>query len=146
MDKKYFIGGIALLAILFYVITSGSGEVQIPTANKVLGNISSADAMQSTTTSSSWDTFAAAKTFKLLCSTPGVLGSVIINNETAGSFNIYDGTTTSSHTMHATTTLANINASLAENAYPFNSVANIGLIVEFQSSNVASSTITYRCS
>lgn len=147
MKKISTLGGIVIvLAIVIYSLLSRS-PVSLPEAKIVTGNIASGDAMQSTTTDSSWNTAALdIGGFKRLCSTPGVLGSTIINDATPGAFTIYDGTTTRTHTMHATNTLAKVTASQAEGAYPYNSIARVGIIVEFQIPNVASTTITYRCS
>jgi len=80
---------------------------------------------------------------KLLKGGAGEFGSVIITNSTAGSFNLYDATSTN-HGDHATTTLAKIGASLAAGTYVFDVSFSRGLLVEFQSTNVASGTITWR--
>ena len=81
--------------------------------------------------------------YKVLKNGNGELGSVIITNSTAGSFNLYDATSTN-HGGHATTSLASISASLAAGTYTFDVAFSRGLLVEFQSTNVASGTITYR--
>lgn len=138
---SYIIGG--LLVVFLGIVTTFRVNVSpIPT----VGSVAVSNEYQSTTTDSTWNTPATVTGgFKLLCSGPGTLGSVIVTNETAGRLNIYNGTTTLSHPTHPTTTLANVYPSQAENAYPYDSVASIGLIAEFQSPNVASATITYRC-
>lgn len=82
---------------------------------------------------------------KLLKTGPGVLEHIVITNETAGSFNVYDATSTNTnHRNHATTTIAKISASLAEGSYDFQVAFARGLLIEFQSTNIASSTITWK--
>lgn len=145
MKNKLALGGLILLAVfVIYGITSSK---PIKTADTVFGNIATFEAMQATTTDVTWTVTAdfANTRFKQLCSAQGILGSVIIQNETAGSFNIYDGTTTNHVNTATSTILAKVYASQAEGAYPYNAYARTGIIIEFPSTNVASSTITYRC-
>lgn len=82
--------------------------------------------------------------FKRLKTGSGVLGSLIITNSTAGSLNFYDATTTVNGGVYGTTTLAKIAPSLAAGTYIFDVAFTKGLLVEFQSTNVASGTITYQ--
>lgn len=95
-----------------------------------------------TTTGSSFNGQAAiVGGFKMLRSGYGVLDCVIISNETLGSFTLYDGTTTTNGAIYATTTLFTVYPSLAENQYCPEIQFLRGLVMEFQSPNVASSTI-----
>lgn len=74
----------------------------------------------------------------------GVLTGFVITNETAGSFNLYDATSTD-HGDHATTTLVNAYANLAEGQYTDLNIAfRRGLLIEHQSTNVASGTILWK--
>lgn len=128
---------IVILAGVLYIISLRGQSLRSVESN--------AGAYNSTTTSSSWDTTAATTGgFKLLKLGYGTLGSVIIMNETIGSFTLYDATTTVNGGVYGTTTLAKVYASQAEGTYTYDTIFRRGLIVEFQSSNVASSTITYR--
>jgi hypothetical protein len=99
------------------------------------------DSLISTTTDG-WT--ASVGSFKLLACGSGVLSSVIIGNETAGSFNLYDATTTRNGAVYGTTTITKIYASQAEGSYEYNVYFKTGLIAENQSTNVASTTITFR--
>lgn len=130
------IGILVVLVVLVAVSLIKSPSVEQP----VLGNFGGEAAYATTT-----DQFAAATvgSSKVLKTGPGVLEHVVITNETAGSFNLYDATSTK-HGDHATTTLAKISASLAEGTYDFQVAFSRGLLVEFQSTNVASSTITWK--
>lgn len=94
------------------------------------------------TTTMDWNigTSATAGGSKLLKTGSGVLRTVVINNETAGLINFYDATSTN-HGDHATTTLFKVPASLAEGDYELNVAFSRGLLAEYQSSNVASSTV-----
>jgi len=75
---------------------------------------------------------------------PGVLTGFVITNETAGSYNLYDATSTD-HGNHATTTLVNVYANLAEGQYSNMNIAfSRGLLIEFQSTNLASSTVLWK--
>lgn len=74
---------------------------------------------------------------------PGALGSVVITGAGTGVINVYDGTTTTSHSDSATTTIATIPASAAAGTYTFDALYYKGLIIEIVGS-AATSTITYR--
>lgn len=126
---------IIISVLLLIVAALGGGTV----ANN-LGS-SYGDATSATSTSS----FAipTVGSFKVLKTGPGVLSKVVITNETAGAFNLYDATSTN-HGDHATTTLINVYANMIEGSHELNIAFARGLIVEFQSTNVASSTIGFR--
>lgn len=137
---------IGLVIVALLVLSQGDKN------NSVVGSIDDGGAYTSTTTDSSWNTPAQSTSrFKLLKTGPGILGSILINNETAGSFTLYDATTTATTTRMlteagaiATSTLAKVYASMAEGTYVYDTAFTWGLIAEFQSSNVASSTITFK--
>lgn len=135
MKNYLIIGGAIVGAIL--VLLSINGDKQIIS----YGAIDSGPNKATTTYSFG---SVSANGSKLLKTGSGVLSAVIITNETAGSINFYDGTTTSAHALHATTTLFNASASLAENEYEINVAFTRGLLLEFPSTNVASATITWR--
>lgn len=107
----------------------------------IVGNTSQADALQSTTTSAMT---ASVGSFRMLACGTGMLGSVIIENETLGSFNFYDATTTRNGAIYGTTTLPKIYPSLAEGTYDYNIFFKTGLVMEHQSTNIGSSTITFK--
>lgn len=141
---------IALLSAILVAMATGFLTLQkqilkVHNGSSLLGYGSVSEASYSTTTSSSWNTAAATTGgFKLLKTGSGMLDSVIITNESAGSFTLYDATTTVNGAVYGTTTLAKVYASMAEDSYHYGTWFNYGLIVEFQSSNVASSTITWK--
>ena len=126
---------VILTSVFFIVIKSDKN------GSKSLGGVAQGQSYMSTTTHD-FGTVSAGSS-KLLKNGDGEFGSVIITNSTAGSFNLYDATSTN-HGDHATTTLAKVGASLAAGTYIFDVVFSRGLLVEFQSSNIASSTITWR--
>jgi hypothetical protein len=138
--SKLIIGILAVMFLLF-----GGVYLSNRQNSTIYSGVTDGQAYNSTTTSNTWDAKALVTGgFKLLKTGSGTLGSVVITNSTAGSFNLYDATTTVNGGAYGTTTLARIAASVAAGTYMFDSVFNTGLIVEFQSSNVASSTITWR--
>ena len=73
----------------------------------------------------------------------GVFGSVVITGAATGVINIYDGTTTASHSNRATTTLATFPASTAAGTYVFDVQYLDGLIYEVVGT-VGTSTITWK--
>lgn len=99
------------------------------------------DAMQGTTTDG-WT--ASVGSFKMLACGSGMLGTVNVLNETTGSLNLYDASTTANGAIYGTTTLTKVYASQAEGPYPMNIYFKYGLVAESQSTNVASTTITFR--
>lgn len=140
MKKILIIGSGVLLALIVFF-----GFKLQSNAPSTLGSIGDGQAYNATSTSD-WG-IATVGAFKLLKSGSGVLGSVVITNATAGSFNIYDATTTvngGQGAFYSTTTLSKIGASVAAGTYTYDVSFNKGLIIEFQSTNIASSTITWR--
>lgn len=130
-----------LITILLAIVALlGGGYVA---TNAPLGSVESESGGYYATTTASFPATAVGGN-KLLKNGPGILGSVVIVNETAGVLNFYDATTTGSHTNHPTTTITTIPASLAEGTYTFDVTFSRGLIVEFPSTNMASSTITWK--
>lgn len=132
--------------IAVFILLLGGVYISNQKNSNTLGSISSSgDAYIATSTNSSWNTPAATTGgFKLLKTGQGILGSVVITNDTAGSYTLYDATTTTNGAIYGTTTLANVYANLSEGTYTFDVAFSRGLIVEFQSPNVASSTITFK--
>lgn len=132
---------LALVIVIFLGFVSFNARPE----SKIYGSIIEGQAYNSTTTDSTWNAAALISGgSKVLKVGPGTFGSVIITNSTAGSFNVYDATTTVNGGIYGTTTLARIPASLAAGTYTFDSSFGRGLLIEFQSSNVASGTITSR--
>lgn len=131
--------GIVILVALVIIIGLVTDE---KSPNSKTGSIMDGQAYNSTTT----DTFGAeiVGAFKVLKVGYGNLGSVVITTSTAGSFNLYDASTTVNGAVYGTTTLAKIGASAAAGTYTFDTTFTKGLVVEFQSTNLASSTITWR--
>jgi len=135
---------VGVLAVIVLILGYGKFTITPTPEGITVAGVPIGSDYQSTTTSSVMNTAAANLSYLLLACGPGTLGNVIINDVTTGSFNLYDGTTTRSHTMHATTTLGKATASMAEGTYEHDSHFTNGLILEFPSSSIASSTITFR--
>lgn len=141
MKKILLIITVLILAFIGYL--SFNKDTNISSIN--LGSIGSDSYLATSTIDASWTTAAAGLGgFKVIKNGPGVVGSVIITNETTGSFTLYDATTTAAHSDHATTTLIKVYPSMAEGTYILDVAFSRGLIAEFQSTSVASSTITYK--
>lgn len=109
----------------------------------VTGSVARGSEYQSTTTRSFPATSLTDPT--ILCPDGGVLGSVVVTGANTGVLNFYNGTTTSSHSLYATTTIATLPASLAAGTYTFDAVATIGLIFDQDSGIMPTTTITYKC-
>lgn len=147
MNKIVTVATVATLFLVLTLVLQNNG-VNAP----IVGNVVAGGELQSTTTSNTFNTPAeTVGGFKILACGAGMLGSVNLTNETTGSFTLYDATSTRNAAVVATdgstvgsTTLAKIYASTAEGNYAYNSRFKHGLIVEFQSPSIASSTITYR--
>ncbi len=135
MTLKQKIVGAIVAVLAIFGVSIGIND------SKTFGGAVS-DANFSTTT----DTFAVPTvgTSKLLKSGAGVFNCVTLTNETTGSFNLYDATSSAAHTDYATTSLLKIYASTAEGEYCPEIGFSRGLIVEFQSPSVASGTITWK--
>lgn len=118
-------------------------SINKPAREFITGSVSYGSEYQGTTTRAIPGTSLTSPT--TLCSTNGVLGSLVITGANTGVINFYDGTTTSSHTDHATTTIATIPASTAAGTYTFDVSTRRGLIYDVASGNTATATITYRC-
>lgn len=109
------------------------------------GSVAIGGESQGTTTGSTWNTPALITGgFKLLSCSAGSLNNVVIDTATAGSFTLYDATTTVNGAIYGTTTIARVSASVAAGSHAYDRAVKYGIIAEFQSPNVASSTITFR--
>lgn len=112
-----------------------------------LGSISSSgDAYTSTTTDTTWNTTTFPTGLKIIKTSSGILGSVVVSGATTATvLTFYDATTTGAHANHATTTIAKINTSTVAGTYTFDVAFGRGLVVEFPSAlGAASSTITFK--
>ncbi len=128
-----------LIAILGAIIVLLGGY-------QVLGSVQDAGGGYYATTTIDWNIGAGGAVpgySKLLKNGPGLLGSVIIVTDTAGALEFYDATSTS-HGHHATTTLMKVPSALAEGTYTIDANFFRGLLVVYTTSNVASSTITWK--
>lgn len=140
MKMKYILGGIGIfIAVLLGTLYRGVNKntEQFISIGSVMG------VPYKATTTHDFGSVAVGGS-KVLKTGSGLLGSLVITNSTAGSLNFYDATTTVNGGVYGTTTLAKIGASLAAGSYIFDVAFSKGLIVEFQSTNVASGTITYQ--
>lgn len=132
---------IVTIAVVTLVLVVSLIFVKKGQAPAIVGNVGLADAFLSTTTSTMTATVGS---FRLLACGTGMLGSIIVENETAGSFNLYDATTTRNGAIYGTTTAAKVYSSQAEGTYDYNRFFSTGLIMEHQSTNIGSSTITFK--
>lgn len=105
------------------------------------GGVNYGSEMQSTTTR---DFAGTALTTRVLKTEPGALGSITITGANTGIIRIFDATTTGEHSLHATTTLAEIPASAAAGTYVFDVIATRGIVFEVVSGLAPTSTISYR--
>lgn len=127
----------AIVASLFSLFDSSKGRL-------VVSGVNRSNEYQSTTTRAYPATSLTDPT-QLCPDGGGVLGSVVITGANTSIINFYDGTTTSNHSLHATTTIATIPASTAAGTYTFDAIASRGLIFDQDGGNLATTTITYRC-
>lgn len=132
-----------LIVIIGLCVVLGVGYVSFNKKTATLGNIQTGGGDYATST----DQFGSLSigSTKVLKTGQGVLTGIMITNETAGSFNLYDATSTN-HGDHATTTLIKVYANLAEGDYivPNGIAFTRGLLFETQSTNIASATIMWR--
>ena len=134
-----FGGVLGTLVIILAFLIGVSGGID---GNKSLGSVDQESGGYLSTTTLDFSVPVVGG-YRLLKNGSGILGSVVITNSTAGSFNLYDATSTN-HNDYATTTLAKISASVAAGTYTFDSVFSRGLVIEFQATNVASGTVTWK--
>jgi hypothetical protein len=73
----------------------------------------------------------------------GTLGSVVITGANAGTFVLYDATSTMTNTEWATTTLATFPTNAATGTYTFDVIFQKGLLLDYVT-GMATSTITWR--
>lgn len=150
MQKIHKVFLSAAVALSFTAILIAS---RIGAPAPFLGNISSYEAMQSTTTGP----FTGVRDGKVLCSSGGVLGSVQVTGPVYNSqFYILDATTTdvvNGNAIRAATSsliLVDITKPVPGNAtttgdLPLNSIARTGIIIGAFGNSLATTTITYRC-
>jgi len=82
---------------------------------------------------------------QLLKKGPGTLGSVVVTLGSAAGLEFYDATTTSSHSNHATTSLALFKTTATAGTYTFDVEFTRGLVVVTTGAvGVASTSITFR--
>lgn len=144
--------GALILGVCLYFLPSINGGIEAiknkptPSPSKSIevgaGSTQGGAYYSTTTTQAMFD----ATRFHLLKTGGGVLGSAVITNATAlAPFNLYDGTTTSSHANLATTTLGSFGTGALSGSYAFDSAFIYGLIIEFPSgASPASTTITWQ--
>jgi hypothetical protein len=94
-----------------------------------------------TTTDATWGAYAGGKLVK---SGTGSLGSVIVTLTSNGTLELYDATTTTNHSDHATTSLGLFRTTTA-GTYVFDVEFKRGLVVVMNNTvGVASTTVTWR--
>lgn len=133
--EKIFLG-FAIILTIFALVIVGYKNPQHSAGSVGVGN-----SYHSTTTITSLGV--AMATNHLLQTGTGDLGSVVITGANTGVINIYDSTTTGSHSDYPTTLLASFPASIVAGTYTFDTQFYHGLVVEI-TGTVATSTITFR--
>ena len=107
-----------------------------------VGSVNVANEYSATTTDATWST--AVTGCKDTLTLSKTLGSVIVTKTSNAILNIYDATTTKSHSDHATTTIASFPLTTV-GTYTFDVIANRGICVSVDTVvGVASTTITTR--
>lgn len=104
------------------------------------GSVNDASASYEATTTRSHD--GTALTSRTLSQGFGTLGSVVVVG-TGGAVTFYDATTTSNHSDHATTSIANLPTSLSVGTYTFDIKYTRGLVMVVDS-GVGTSTVTWK--
>ena len=137
----------AIIAFLLAIVALLGGGY---TANK-LGSVEVGNQYQSTTTPALADAANLCPARPgMASSTTGVLGNVNILKSNTGSFTIYDATTTNialrNNMATSAITLAEFPASPTVGSYVFDISFRYGLLVDYSSAAVQStSTLSYRC-
>lgn len=105
------------------------------------GSVAVGGEYQSTTTSTGFTNYSVLQNR----STSGscTLGSVIITGAAAGTFTIYDATSTVTNTLWPTTTIASFPTNAAVGTYTFDVACRQGILVDFKGT-LGTTTITYR--
>lgn len=129
------VAGAVMIGFLMFSVISDKANTAY--ASVAIGNeykATTTDATWSTATTQCKDTLTGSKT----------LGSIIVTKTSNAVINIYDATTTASHSNHATTTIASFPLTTV-GTYTFDVTATRGLCVVVDTTvGVASSTITTR--
>ncbi len=138
---KKILTGIAVVVLFVVGVFSFNKNPGTP----AVGSVSNGSSYQSVTIATGLQ-----GTSETLCSTSGVLGSIIITGAAASVLEVYDATTSNSslRTTVATTSLRKIvsmPASAAANTYTFDANAYQGIIYEVTGTK-ATTTLTYKCS
>lgn len=138
MNKtKIFFGGVVCLLIVVAFSFFVNNNPKLVSASVAQGN-----EYQSTTTDKTWET----NSIRVLNSVPGALAQVTVTTSGGNTLDIYDATTTNAtlRTNTATTTLAHFQTVGTNETFTFDAIYRYGLIVQTSTTNVASSTITWR--
>lgn len=128
------------LTVFVLVLVATRNQTQTAYGSVAFGND-----YQATSTDQTWTTL----TPKVLDSSNGSLGSVVITTVGTGSLTLYDATTTdvtkrTGATATSTITLANFVVTTGLGTFTFDRVFFNGLIAVWTGTNNASTTITYR--
>ena len=120
-----------------------AGYIASFTNAPILGSVNDGQAYTATSTKDQIGNTIADLT--VLKSSGGVLGSVVITGANAGTFILYDATTTNAtlRTKTATTTIATYPTNLLAGEYPCECTFNDGLILDYVT-GLASSTISWK--
>ena|ERR1035437_785151 len=108
------------------------------TGGTVLGSVNTGNEYHSTSTSAGF------VNYSVLQSGNGTIGSVVITMTGTGTIDLYDATSTVTNAAWATTTLAHFGASPTVGTYTFDVIFQKGLLVQFGTGTIASTTITYK--
>lgn len=139
------IGKVAIVVVVVFLTAFALNFMFLRDAQRVEGSVGFGNDYLGTTTDQTWTTL----TPKVLKSTGGSLGSVVVTTVGTGSLTLYDATTTditkrTGGTATSTLVLANFQITTALGTYTFDRSFNDGLIVVWVGTNNASTTITYR--
>lgn len=142
-SMKFGIAGIVTAMILTALFFSLYNETRIAQGSTIQGND-----YQATTTAGN-SVYGSITASKVIKSTYGSLGTVVVTGANTGVVNFYDATTTditkrTNNTATATILVASLPASLAAGDYVFDTALSWGLYVDLVSGTMPTTTIAFR--
>jgi len=142
-ELKFFLAGVVAVIIVGGVFALNKDKEVNPT-----GSVSQANEYMATSTAAN-AVYGALTTDKLLKTGQGALGSVVITGANTGIMNFYNATTSNvlartNNIATSTILMASIPASAAAGTYTFDVAFTTGLLLELESGNMATATVTFR--
>lgn len=124
------------------------GMIYFQDARDAIGSVAVGNEYQATTTDATWSGATATGNCKVDSeggmASSKVLGSIIVVSTSNADIYVYDATTTTAHSNHATTTIAAF-PNVVAGTYTFDVKLRRGLcVIVTTTEGVASTTITYR--